>query len=77
MEKWSGKKGETASLGQKKVKKKNGKAKKAAKSGKSRKDGAVQDTEDVQPTVEEAPNPAEEEEDIQKVAPLSHSADEL
>ncbi|XP_062980003.1 protein canopy homolog 3 [Elgaria multicarinata webbii] len=77
-EKWSGKKGDLASSGHKKTKKKEGKAKKAPKSQKSQKDEAEQERQNAKLSAEEAPSRAEEEEEgVQKVAPLLHSADEL
>nr|XP_003217580.1 PREDICTED: protein canopy homolog 3 [Anolis carolinensis] len=79
-EKWTGKKGDLASSGQKakkKAKKKEGKGKKSGKSKKSHTDEAEQ--EKVKPSAkEEGPDRTEEDEEvIQKAAPLSHTTDEL
>ncbi|XP_044285654.1 protein canopy homolog 3 [Varanus komodoensis] len=80
-EKWTGKKGDPASSGQKKTKKKEGKGNKSSKSKKGRKDEAKQEKDNVKLSAEEAPSQAmeaeEEEDNVQKVAPLLHSADEL
>ncbi|XP_061481500.1 protein canopy homolog 3 [Rhineura floridana] len=81
-EKWSGKKGDLASSGQKKSKKKDGKGKKASKSKKNRPDESGPDREEgMRPSAQEAPDRAEEEEekeeDIQKETPLLHKTDEL
>ncbi|XP_077192471.1 protein canopy homolog 3 isoform X2 [Paroedura picta] len=76
-EKWNGKKGDTASLGQKKTKKKDGKTKKNTKAKKKNKDTVKQETENAEPRAKEAFDQVKTEGDIQKVAPLSHKADEL
>ncbi|XP_015281736.1 PREDICTED: protein canopy homolog 3 [Gekko japonicus] len=76
-EKWNGKKGDTASSGQKKTKKKDGKTKKNTKTKKRNKAAVEQEMENVEPGPKEALDQAEAEGNIQKVAPLSHKADEL
>ncbi|XP_007426679.1 protein canopy homolog 3 [Python bivittatus] len=73
-ETWTGKKGDMANAGQK-TKKREGKAKKPSKNKKSPK--ADQETENMQPSMVEIPGQTEEEDDIQKLASLSHSTDEL
>ncbi|XP_066481123.1 protein canopy homolog 3 [Tiliqua scincoides] len=73
-EKWNGKKGDIARSGQKKTKKKDGKSRKTAKSKKSSKEEAEKETEKAEETPHQ---PKDREEDVQKAAPLSHSADEL
>lgn len=69
-ERWSGKKGDTAALGGKKAKKKDGRAKATSSSNKQRK---------ALGGLEEDPNTEDEEEGgIQKASPLPHSPpDEL
>ncbi|KAJ7341207.1 hypothetical protein JRQ81_005048 [Phrynocephalus forsythii] len=77
-EQWDGKKGDLASSGQKKGKKKEGKGKKTAKTKKSHKAKAEQERETTEASTEEAPAGAEEEEEaVQKPQPLLHSTDEL
>ncbi|KAH0622803.1 hypothetical protein JD844_025485 [Phrynosoma platyrhinos] len=76
-EKWTGKKGDLASSGQKKAKKKESKGKKSDKSKKSRKDEVEQERETMNPSASEGPDRAEEEEVVQKAAPLLHNTDEL
>uniref|UniRef100_A0ACB8G9G8 Protein canopy 3 n=1 Tax=Sphaerodactylus townsendi TaxID=933632 RepID=A0ACB8G9G8_9SAUR len=76
-EKWNGKKGDMASLGQKKTKKKDGKTKKNAKTKKRSKDTVEPEMENVEAGAKEALDQEKAEENIQKVTPLSHKADEL
>ncbi|XP_042302848.1 protein canopy homolog 3 [Sceloporus undulatus] len=76
-EKWTGKKGDLANSGKKKAKKKESKGKKSSKSKKSQKDEVEQEKETMKPSASEGPDRAEEEEVVQKTAPLLHSTDEL
>uniref|UniRef100_A0ABM5FHX8 Protein canopy homolog 3 n=1 Tax=Pogona vitticeps TaxID=103695 RepID=A0ABM5FHX8_9SAUR len=77
-EQWSGKKGDLASSGQKKGKKKEGKGKKTAKKKKSHEDKDKQERETVKASVEDAAAAVEEKEEaVQKLEPLLHSTDEL
>lgn len=76
-EKWNGKKGDTASSGQKKTKKKDGKNKKNTKTKKRNKDTVEQEMENMEPEAKETLDQAKADGNVQKVAPLSHNADEL
>ncbi|CAM4541462.1 unnamed protein product [Lepidochelys olivacea] len=74
-EQWASKKGDVATTGENKTKKKGGKNKKAAEKKKKNKEKVEEAKSHLAPSAERSP---EEEGDIQPKAPLAHSpADEL